>query len=761
MFRLIRFLFFLIVTLIITIYVLLLFVDLNHFKEPIERELANTLNREVTVEHINLNMSLVPSINVRDITVYNSKDFDEKTVFAKVDELNLSLAIIPLFKGVVQVDDILINNGKVFLTEKEGKHNWDFSSKTSDNANKEHVSERQNKTSSLSFNRVHLQYISLKNLLVSYEKDTIKETVFVQHVSLTQMNNLFMHLQYKNEPIQVTLVSETLLSTLLQNRLNDFVFSMKMRDMDINVAGTIGNISDLDEMDLTINATADNVKNILAVFMKDLPKSFSILEKSGTISFSLNGGMKKFDVSDLKVDLKGVASLDLKAVLQDITTNPKVNVQGGLDVAKANIDGRTLQPINATFNIDFANKVLLITDTKIFIDKSDVELSAKIDLNQTVPMITGQFFSKYFNMDDVFVSDELYPSNDKMAKPQGSPNEVQEFDLSFLKALNAHIAASFSNLKLFDDGYHKASLVIKLKDGVMSLNPVSFDLLSGNIVGQAVLNAETKPLSVQLSLNAKGVMLSALDILKPHLKDTSADMVLQLTSKGNTEQALLANLNGQLQMQMPSGVIVNKWFNSLPTAIGAVSKNNAFSYSGSEYYSKLSCAALNLKIKEGVIRSDKNIALETSLINLAVSGDIDLKKKYLSLSLIPSINQLNNKLNKKLSFAQYVKLQGPFNNIEMKEDVKGALNAVAENKLTKLAEKVTGEELQKEEIIPVGGLCRKAMGEVVVPVVESTQSEAVQKQETKKEIVKEIKNSLEDQVKTKLEKSLSNILKKK
>lgn len=761
MFRLIRFLFLLVITLLVTLYLLLLFVDLNHFKEPIERELTTVLNRPVTVERINLSMSLVPSVDVRGVTVHNLKEFDEKTVFAKVAELNLSLAILPLFKGVIQVDDILVNDAKVFLTEKDGKNNWSVPQKTLNKSDDGAVVGDKNKTATFNLKRIQLQYISLKNITVSYTSDVRKETFVIQNASFSQMKNLFMHFQYNNEPIQITLASEDMFSVLLSNRLNDFAFNLKMKNMDANVAGTIGNISDLDEMDLTVNITADNVKNILAVFSADLPKSFSILDKKGTISFLLNGGVKKIDVKDLKADLKGVASLDLEAVLQDIATNPKINVQGGLDVAKTNIDGRILQPINATFHIDFSDKVFLISDTKIFIDKSDIELGAKIDLNQTVPMITGQLFSKYFNMDDMFVSDELSASNDKIAKPQSSSKKTEEFDLSFLKALNANIVASFSNLKLFDGGYHKASLGIKLKDGIMSLNPISFDLLSGNIVGQAVLNAETKPLSVQLSLNANGVMLSSLNILKPHLKDTPADMVLQLTSKGNTEQTLLENLNGQLQVQMPKGVIVNKWFNSLPVAIGAISKNNAFSYSGGEYYSKLSCASLNLKVKDGLIHSDKNIALETSLINLVVSGDIDLKKKYLSLSLIPSINQLNNKLNKKLSFAQYVKLQGPFNKIEMKEDVKGALNAVADKKLEKLAEKVTGSEIQKEELIPVGGLCRKAMGEEVVPIVEEEQVQPVKKQETKKEIAKEIKNSLEEQVKSKLEKSLSDILKKK
>ena len=239
--------------------------------------------------------------------------------------------------------------------------------------------------------------------------------------------------------------------------------------------------------------------------------------------------------------------------------------------------------------------------------------------------------------------------------------------------------------------------------------------------------------------------------------------MVELKTKGNTTDEMIDNLNGVVQLQIPSGVIVNKWFNSLPSVIGAVSKNSAFSYSGDEYYSKLSCAALKLNIKNGVINSDKNIALETSLINLAVSGDIDLKKKYLSLSLIPSINQANNKLNKKLSFAQYVKLQGPFSKIEMKEDVKGVLKDVANDKLTDLAQKALGVESKNEQVIPVGGLCQQALGLEVEQPVEVKKEETLNNQmsASKNNSLKDVKNSLKDQVKTQLEKSLTNILKKK
>ena len=215
---------------------------------------------------------------------------------------------------------------------------------------------------------------------------------------------------------------------------------------------------------------------------------------------------------------------------------------------------------------------------------------------------------------------------------------------------------------------------------------------------------------------------------------------------------------------MSSGLIVNKWFNSLPSLIGIVTKNSAFSYADTETQSELNCAAMKLDIKDGIIKSDRNIAVETAMMNLVVSGNIDFAKETLSLSLIPSLNHLNNKINKKLSFAQYIRLEGPFSNIKMSEDTAGALNALKDKELEKLTNKLLGDKTaKKNDYIPVGGLCQLALGEDVFSTEQKKKEVALSKQDnaSQKDETKSIKESLKEQVKDQITKSLTEILKRK
>ena len=194
-------------------------------------------------------------------------------------------------------------------------------------------------------------------------------------------------------------------------------------------------------------------------------------------------------------------------------------------------------------------------------------------------------------------------------------------------------------------------------------------------------------------------------------------------------------------------------------------KNSAFSYSGTDMESNITCAAAKLTIENGVIKSDKNLAIETPMLNITVSGDVDLSKEYLSLSLLPSLNQSSSgSLNKKLSFAQYVKVEGPFSDVKMKNDIKGALETLKNQQLNKLAQKMTGEK--KEDVVqnvPAGSLCQEALGKKAQPV----QSEVLKNQNKTEEIsskkdnsLKELKEVLKDKVKDKISTSLINIMKK-
>ena len=313
---------------------------------------------------------------------------------------------------------------------------------------------------------------------------------------------------------------------------------------------------------------------------------------------------------------------------------------------------------------------------------------------------------------------------------------------------------SFSNLKLthIDKEYHQGSLGISLKDGVLSVNPVQFNLFGGQILGALGVDAKQELPKVSADIQAKNVDLSLIKGLSEYLKNTPAAVKIKLQTQGDTKQALMSSLDGQIEGEILSGQFINKWMNSLPSLIGLAAKNSAFSYTGSSNQSKIDCMAVNLKIKDGIIHSDENIALETSALNLVVSGDINLVQQDVSLSVLPSLNQLSSKTNKNISYLQYFRVQGPFSQIKIQEDVKGAIEDLVQEKAQKAVQKLTGESVVVSQEQQIGDLCQIAQGKKAK--VES------KKQEVQAQIKEAVETKVKDLIQDKISETALKLLNK-
>ncbi len=763
MIRLIRYLFLLAIILVSSLYIILMFIDLNHFKGPIEGELTTLLNRKVEVGDINLKMSLVPKLSIKDLVVQNPDGFEVSEPFAVVGTTDFTVSIMPLFHGLVQVDAVHLSGAKIYMYQKGALNNWTFSKEEKIEKKEAEVSHTQRQ---FDIRRVKVDQFSISDSLITYISDQKQETAVLNSFALSQLQNATMQLTYKGVPMQLNFSTSNLLQVLRSGYMNDFTLNARAYDGLVKISGQIENIYTLKNMNFTFDVSSpDFGKTLLLMGEKELSELAS--GKPFSMVFMIQGSLNSFKLAGLTAEIKNMANLQLNSVVENVTTKPKISVKASGGVKSHDITNKYgIQPVTIDLDTLYADKKVLLNKLSLYINRSDIFAKGEVDLSQTIPFVKGQVYSNYFDLADVVAEKEVLPGK-KVEETAFNETKNKKIDLSFLKKANGELKVSFANLKIMktDKDYHEGSFSIYLNNGLLSVNPYRFDFLNGNINGNAKVDVASNPMTLSLNLKGLGLMISDLKEVSPHLRNATANILVDVQSKGDTIKSLMGTLTGDIRAQVSSGLIVNKWFNSLPALIGIVTKNSAFSYADTETQSELNCAALKLDIKNGVIKSDKNIAIETAMMNLVVSGDIDFANETLSLSLIPSLNHLNSKVNKKLSFAQYIRLEGPFSDIKMREDTKGALNDFTEKELEKLKRKITGVKSDKKETyVPIGSLCDLALGEDVfasgvkkdVVTTGNKESESVQKDNEKS-----VKESLKEQVKEQLTKSLTEILKRK
>ena len=172
---------------------------------------------------------------------------------------------------------------------------------------------------------------------------------------------------------------------------------------------------------------------------------------------------------------------------------------------------------------------------------------------------------------------------------------------------------------------------IRLDDGVLSLAPVRFGIAGGTMVATLLLDARAKPVKGQLKMTARHMKLQ--DLLR--FPDTQAstgevngDLVLH--GSGNSIAGLFASSSGDLRLVASEGTVSKLVLDQIGLNVGDILASQLF---GDEQV-KLHCALADLKIEKGMMQP-KVFVVDTETANIYVSGNIDLAKEQLALTLQP------------------------------------------------------------------------------------------------------------------------------
>ena len=114
------------VLLIIAVVTLLLVIDPNDYKEEIQAQVKQTINRDLLING-DISWSFYPQLGfeVSCIELNNLSGFNRAHLL-KVDNAAVGIAVLPLFKGEVQVGELTLNGLLVnLITNKDGSSNLD------------------------------------------------------------------------------------------------------------------------------------------------------------------------------------------------------------------------------------------------------------------------------------------------------------------------------------------------------------------------------------------------------------------------------------------------------------------------------------------------------------------------------------------------------------------------------------------------------------------------------------------------------------
>ena len=376
------------------------------------------------------------------------------------------------------------------------------------------------------------------------------------------------------------------------------------------------------------------------------------------------------------------------------------------DLAKAFL----LKPFRLKTNLEASKTQATLTDINLKAGKSN--LAGKLNVQwKNLLSFKPSLTSSYLDLNDILdktqstITQKTITNQNKATSSTVIPNKT--IDLSLLQHFDLDGKIDIQHLLLTNQAtdYTDISLSPQLNKGKLNL-PFRGKILSGTVEG--VLNINAKDKKVSLKVEAQNLDLDKIPSMNQSVKGARVNTKISLNSIGDTTKLLLSNLNGQLVLELVGGTIIGKKFDFLSSIFKITGqKSDWLDFLTLETNTDISCGAINVPIKDGVITSSEKIVLQTNIFNFRLDAQIDLKDEKLNLLVKPSVNQTIGVTSQLFNTVLPIVLEGPWQNIKLDINM-GNIPSNAVQTVTNFSEQVLS--LQMPQMMTNTSLCQKVLG---------------------------------------------------
>jgi len=305
------------------------------------------------------------------------------------------------------------------------------------------------------------------------------------------------------------------------------------------------------------------------------------------------------------------------------------------------------------------------------------DIAGELDYRSAVPrpVLRGTVRSTLLQFADLgpLVGADSRASRTARGAPTAQPNNkvlpVEAFRKERWTALDADVRLEAARVTRGSGlPVQNVATTVHLRDGVLALQPLNFDIAGGRFVANAVLDGsgKTDARAIRARLNAEARQLQ-LKQLFPNIEGMRAtvgevDATVALTASGNSVADLLGSSNGDFKGSVSGGTVSKLMLEKMGLNLGSVVVTRLF---GDEQV-KLNCLVADFGVRNGLMRS-RLFVVDTAEATIEASGTVSLADERLDLTLKPDAKSMRI-----LSLRSPIYVRGTFKDTEVSID-KGSM----------------------------------------------------------------------------------------
>lgn len=606
------------------------FIPLDFVKEKITAGAEDATGRKLTIAG-DFDLSILPRVRVKagDVTFANAPGAKQANML-ELAELEIGLSLFPLLGGSVELTSFVLVDPVINLeVDAKGRPNWQFEEKEADGdgGDKAEKSERRG--------------------------DGDDRGKGLREVSLGD----------------VRLVNGTV-------RFSDAQTGTSQEIQSINAE-----IS-LPSLDETLTAGGSliwNGERIELTLQVDEPRA--LMEGTTT------GVQTAIKAAPVTLDYKGtVTNAKPAAVAGDISLNvPSIRKLAAWAGKPIEAAGGGLGPLSIKGALDMAGKSIAFKGAEISIDNMNAKGDFELDSGGRVPSIVASL-----EVDRLDLNTYLPESGKPEATPSGGGSAPaaggsaggsggskdwsdDPIDFSALNLVNADLSFVTGGIFVKEIKVGRTALKTVLKGGKLALDLTEMALYDGQGTGRITVDAGRNAVTQKLDL--KNVQAAPLltDAAGFDRVEGTANIVADVTTRGNTQRKLVSALNGNGSIQFLNGAV--RGIN-----IGAMVRNvtTAFLDSSSSDTQKTDFAELagTYTITNGIVKND-DLFLKSPLLRVDGKGTADMPKRTVNYRVTPKVvasAEGQGGTSDLAGLAVPVLITGPWDNLSYEPDLTGAVD---------------------------------------------------------------------------------------
>lgn len=588
----------------------------NDYKPQIIRAVKQSKQRNLHLDG-DIKLSFYPNIGV-SLSKVSLSEFRNDKEFAAIESARVSLALMPLLRRQVVVDEVAITGLKATLIKhKDGTTNIDDllgqAGQKPEQAKQEQAKQEQPKAAqqknpaapAIGFD---IASVSLEKTSLGYRDEGSGAQYAINDLNL-KTGRIAIGMPSKidfsanlkaNQP---RLDINTQLKTTLSFDLDKNKY--QLQGLDLQASGSVLDISNLKlqagsdvsadmatqefgAKKFSLNASGMKVKDNFQVALEAPALSLTRDKYSGdrlTLNAKLDGDFGNIAASLTMPGIEGSAQsfkvnalsldLDVKQPEQAFKVKLSSPLSGNIKAQQFNL-GNLSVAVTATGDKLPNKSVSSEMNGSVQVDALKQSVQANLDGSLLQSQIKAKIGVKGFaepaikfdvELDQLDADPYLPKASATSAAPKSpaalgassapKPKEPdQPLDLSALRTLNLDGSLRIGALKVMNVRSTQLRADVKALNGLVNINPLSAKLYQGSMNGSLSVNAQATP-RIAIIQNLNGINVAALtkDAANLDMLEGKGNIGVNLTAQGNTVGAMKKALNGNFSLNVSDGAL--------------------------------------------------------------------------------------------------------------------------------------------------------------------------------------------------------------